>query len=93
MSLRFKGRNRGIGYEEKTVEVYICRDEEESWDTIWKWSWFIREIWMPRYWEKTKIALQPVLSLLPCIGVKSILDCSCGLGFKTVLFAKMGYDG
>jgi len=35
--------------------------------------------------------LQPIFSILSKLQVRSILDCSCGLGFKTVMFAKMGY--
>jgi SAM-dependent methyltransferase len=77
---------------EKPVKAYICKNERESWDTYWKWSWFTRKTWMSEYWEKTKTALEPVFSLLSKLNVRSILDCSCGLGFKTVMFAKMGYE-
>lgn len=74
------------------VVVHICEDENCSWNTLWKWSWFTRQVWMPDYWEKTKLALQPLFPLLSELKVKSILDCSCGLGFKTIMFAKMGYE-
>ncbi|MEM3579006.1 MAG: class I SAM-dependent methyltransferase [Candidatus Bathyarchaeia archaeon] len=47
---------------------------------------------MPKYLEETRSGLQPLLSLLPKLHVKSILDCSCGLGFKTIMFAKEGYE-
>ena len=40
---------------------------------------------------ENKLALRSLFSLLSELKVKSILDCSCGLGFKTVMFAKMGY--
>lgn len=36
--------------------------------------------------------MQALFSLLPRPPAMSILDCSCGLGFKSVLFAKMGYE-
>jgi len=36
--------------------------------------------------------LKLVLLLLSKLKVESILDCSCGLGYKTVLFAKAGHD-
>jgi len=36
--------------------------------------------------------LKPVFPLLSELRVESILDCSCGLGYKTVLFAKASYD-
>lgn len=39
-----------------------------------------------------KVALRPLFRLLRRPNVKSILDCSCGLGFKTILFAKKGYQ-
>ena len=77
---------------EELVKVYVCPDEERSWDTIWKWSWLTRELWISEYWEETKRTLQPVLSLLAELDVKFMLDCPCGLGFKTILFAKAGYE-
>lgn len=73
------------------IEISFCSSEEESWNTILKWSWFTRDVWASEHWERTKHALQPVFSFLSKLRVKSILDCSCGLGFKTVMFAKMGY--
>lgn len=36
--------------------------------------------------------MRPVFPLLRQFRTHSILDCSCGLGFKTVLFAQMGYE-
>jgi len=77
---------------EELVKVYVCPDEGQSWDTIWKWSWLTRELWISEYWEETKRTLQPVLSLLAELDVKFMLDCPCGLGFKTILFAKAGYE-
>jgi len=47
---------------------------------------------MAEYWEETRDALRPLLPLLSELGVRSILDCSCGLGFKTVVLVEMGYD-
>jgi len=77
---------------ESVVKVYVCQNEEQSWDVIWKWSWFTRKTWVPKYLKETSSGLQPLFSLLPRLHVKSILDCSCGLGFKTVMFAKKGYE-
>ena len=74
------------------VNVHVCQSDEESWDTLWKWSWFTREIWIMEYWKKTEEALRPVFPILSSRGIKSVLDCSCGLGFKTIMFAKMGYE-
>lgn len=81
-----------IDMKKKPVKIKICSSEEESWDTIWKWSWFTKELWISELWEEEKIALKPVFTLLSKWRIKSILDCSCGLGFKLVLFAKKGFE-
>jgi SAM-dependent methyltransferase len=68
------------------------RTGAEAWDTIWKWTWFTRDQWKPefrRWKEGTRLALR---SLLPKLKAKSILDCSCGLGWKSILLAEMGYE-
>jgi len=74
------------------IEIHICLNESESWDTLWRWLWFTRELWEPRYWKEESDALKPVFRLLSKFDVKSVLDCSCGLGYKTILFAKAGYE-
>lgn len=74
------------------VKVRVCSGELESWDTLWKWKWFTKDVWESRYWEEERAALRPLLRLLRKLNVRSILDCSCGLGFKTILFVKEGYE-
>jgi SAM-dependent methyltransferase len=74
------------------VEINIAANESEAWDIHWKWLWFTRDTWESEYWKEEQIALKPVLSLLSELKVKSILDCSCGLGYKAILFAKAGYE-
>lgn len=74
------------------VEIHVCTNELEAWDIRWKWLWFTRDVWESEYWKEEQIALRPVFSLLSKLRLKSILDCSCGLGYKTVLFAKAGYE-
>ncbi|HEX30946.1 TPA: class I SAM-dependent methyltransferase [Candidatus Poribacteria bacterium] len=74
------------------VKVKIPSIEEESWNIVWKWSWFTRELWESEYWNETRKGLKPLFSLLTLLKVKSVLDCSCGLGFKTVLIAEKGYE-
>lgn len=82
-----------LGYRlKKPLEFRICRDEEEAWNTIWKWAWFTRETWMDKYWEETRKALNPLLPLLSQLEIETILDCSCGLGFKTIVLAEAGYN-
>jgi len=85
-------KNKISPKENREIKIYICECEISSWDTLWKWLWFSRDTWMSEYWKKTELALKPLLKLLPEFQVKSILDCSCGLGFKTILFVKGGYD-
>lgn len=74
------------------VEIHVATNESEAWDIHWKWLWFTRDAWESKYWKEEQIALKPVLSMLSELRVKSILDCSCGLGYKTILFAKVGYE-
>ena len=62
-----------------------------AWDTIWKWMWFTKDQWQLQFrkWnEGTRCALS---LLLPKLHAKNVLDCSCGLGWKTILLAEMGY--
>lgn len=73
-------------------EVHVYRSEKESWDIIWRWLWFTRKIWMAQYWKETEKALQPLFPILHSLNVNSILDSSCGLGFKTIMFAKRNYE-
>jgi len=57
----------------------------KAWDVIWKWSWFARD---PSLDEDAGHALHPVLSRL---NVKTLLDCSCGLGETALTLAARGY--
>lgn len=63
-----------------------------AWDRIWKWTWFTRHQWQPTFREWKESTQRALASLLPKLGVKSVLDCSCGLGLKTILLAEMGYE-
>jgi len=68
------------------------RTGAKAWDTIWKWTWFAKERWHPEFrkWrEGTRRALQ---SLLQKLEAQSVLDCSCGLGWKSIILAELGYD-
>ena len=57
----------------------------KAWDVIWKWTWFADE---PSPDEEAARELHPVLKRL---NVKTLLDCSCGLGETTVALAALGY--
>ncbi len=76
---------------EPALTIRICKDEESSWDTIWKWTWHSRREWMKNAWREKREALSPALEFLSGTGVKTILDCTCGLGYTAVLLAKEGY--
>ena len=74
----------------ETVQISVCSSEQESWDTVWKWTWFLKETWISNFREEINV---PALHLLfEKLRVKSILDCSCGLGKKTVCFAEICND-
>ena len=63
-----------------------------AWDIVWKWKWFAREQWQPGFRKAKEGTRRAMASLLPKLDVKSVLDCSCGLGWKTILLKEMGYD-
>lgn len=68
------------------------RTGAKAWDTIWKWTWFAKEHWQPQFRKHKEGTRRALASLLPKLRVHSILDCSCGLGWKTILLAEMGHD-
>jgi SAM-dependent methyltransferase len=76
----------------KSIKVSVCKSEGVSWNAVWEWWWFLRDTWSEKAWCDNREALNPLVPLLLKWKVRSILDSSCGLGFKTVLFSKKGYD-
>lgn len=64
----------------------------KAWDTIWKWTWFTKDAWRHDFRRRKEGTRRALSSLLPKLQVRSILDSSCGLGWKTILLAEMGYD-
>ena len=77
---------------DSAVTVSVCRSERESWDTIWKWAWFCRDVWWHSSQQEVEPRMESLFAVLDSLGVRSVLDCACGLGTKTVLIAKRGYD-
>ena len=64
----------------------------KAWDVIWKWNAFTKDAWRGefRQWkEGTRRALGELLSEL---SAKSVLDCTCGPGWKTIILSELGYD-
>jgi len=68
------------------------RTGARAWNTIWKWTWFTKDQWQGEFRNWKKGTRRALGSLLPKLKAKSILDCSCGLGWKSVILAEMGYE-
>ena len=64
----------------------------KAWNTIWKWTWFTKPQWQSQFREQREGTRLALASLLAKLDVRSVLDCSCGLGGKTILLAEMGYE-
>ncbi len=69
----------------------IVHTGAKTWDTIWKWTWFTKDQWQPEFRKSKEGTRRALDSLLGKLGVKTILDCSCGLGLKTIILSEMGY--
>ncbi len=73
-----------------TPKLTICTGAK-AWDIIWKWTWFARSQWQTTFRQHKEGSRRALSSLLGKLNISNILDCSCGLGWKTVLLAEMGY--
>lgn len=83
---------KGDEMKMEPIKISIC-SSEDSWDTIWKWEWFSKgKMLRSDFREEMKDEICALHSHLSKLKTKSILDCSCGLGFKTVLLAEIGYE-
>ena len=74
------------------VPIRLCSTESESWDMIWRWTWFSREAWWPSSRQEAEPGLSGLVTLLRQRGVRSVLDAACGLGRKTILLAERGFE-
>jgi SAM-dependent methyltransferase len=54
------------------------------------WEWFLKE--PLKSIKREEINVSALYSLFARLQVRSILDCSCGLGFKTIALAEAGYE-
>ena len=75
--------------QQARISVY---SDEEAWNVIWKWTWFTKELWQHDFRKAKEGTRRALKSLLPGLHVESVLDCSCGLGWKTIILAEMGYE-
>jgi 2-polyprenyl-3-methyl-5-hydroxy-6-metoxy-1,4-benzoquinol methylase len=62
-----------------------------NWNTIWEWAWLTKREWGPRTFLENDQCTRSMLAVLKPYNINSMLDCSCGLGVKTILLAKSGY--
>ncbi len=76
----------------KQPPTVLAYSDEKAWDLIWKWTWFRKDTWQPGFRKMKEGTRRALKSLLPRLHVESILDCSCGLGWKTIVLAEMGYQ-
>ena len=67
---------------------------EQNWDTHWKWEWFKNNGWDPPRFRDGYAgkSCKHYDQLLRKFGCRSVLDCSCGCGPKTIILAEMGYE-
>ncbi|MEW6358983.1 MAG: class I SAM-dependent methyltransferase [Planctomycetota bacterium] len=65
-----------------------------EWETLYRWEWFRREQWRPRFREqkagKTGGSCRVFKDLLQEIDGDLALDCTCGFGLKTIVMKEMG---
>jgi SAM-dependent methyltransferase len=65
-----------------------------GWETFYRWEWFRREQWLPKYpalSQRGRAWLDSFGRLLGDPQDKVVLDCSCGFGAKTVALSQMGF--
>ena len=69
-------------------------DLEREWNTHWRWEWLLNHGWRMDAIRASYAAksVEHLAGLLRRLDVQSILDCSCGLGLKTILLADEGFD-
>ena len=65
-----------------------------GWETFYRWEWFRRDQWLPKYpalSQRGRAWLDSFGRLLGNPQGKVVLDCSCGFGAKTVALRQMGF--
>ncbi len=74
------------------VKLKICSNELQSWDTLWKWEWFLRDYWETKWRDELKDWKKSISEVLQKINPKKILDVGCGFGLKSVIVSELGYN-
>src|SRR5258708_7418060 len=73
-------------------------NQSEDWDVIWRWQWFRRDLWQPYFrdpshTEGRPAPLTPVwTNILLQFDVKSVLDCTCGMGLRAIILQEAGFE-
>lgn len=73
-------------------------NQPEDWNTIWKWQWFRRDSWLPHFRDPSHPEGRPARSaaiygnLLAENNVSKVLDCSCGLGLRSICLHESGFE-
>jgi SAM-dependent methyltransferase len=66
-----------------------------DWNTFYRWEWFRRDQWLASYPSLSQRGRAWLASFARALGDthgKIVLDCSCGLGAKTVALREMGFQ-
>ena len=67
---------------------------EDSWDAIWRCQWFERDAWRSAFrdQEDMRHLLAVARATMPLPDYRRVLDCTSGLGAKSIVLAEMGYE-
>jgi len=65
---------------------------ESGWDCHYRWEWFHREQWLPRFRERKHSSPLAFSKLVEETGGDLVLDASCGFGLKTIVMEELGLN-
>ena len=68
----------------------------DAWETHYRWEWFRREAWRPGFRASKRGRFGGscgcFAEIVRDLGGGPVLDCTCGLGLKTIVMKEMGLD-
>ena len=69
-------------------------DLKASWDIHWRWEWLINNEWPTDRLLDSHAArsVEHLAPLLGDLGVRRVLDVTCGFGLKSILLAGKGFE-
>jgi SAM-dependent methyltransferase len=62
----------------------------DAWTTLYRWQWFQRPQWRDRFRQRKAASPTAFKRILGDVESKTALDCSCGLGLKTIVMKELG---